>query len=170
VNVTASSLGDGRFADVVQQVLAETSLPARALVVEVTETSAMKDVAAGIRTLTALRALGVRIAIDDFGTGWSSLSYLKRLPADVLKLDRSFVARLHEDEGDLAIAAAIIQLGQATGLSVVAEGVETRAQLAVLRQLRCAAGQGYLWSRGVSPSELAAALQQARQLPVGPAA
>ncbi|GAC1441401.1 MAG: hypothetical protein NVSMB55_09040 [Mycobacteriales bacterium] len=163
VNITAPSVSDQAFADVVQQVLSETELPTTALVVEVTETGVMADVDAGMRTLTALRALGVGVAIDDFGIGWSSLSYLKRLPANIVKLDRSFVARLHEDDEDLAIAASVIGLGQATGMTVVAEGVETPAQLAVLRQLRCSAGQGYLWHRGVPATEVAQAVRKTQQ-------
>ena len=160
VNVTALSVGDPTFPAVVQQALADACLPPTALVVEVTETGVIKDLDAGIRTLTVLRDLGVRVAIDDFGTGWSSLTYLKRLPASLLKLDRSFVARLQEDEEDRAIAAAVVLLGQATGMSVVAEGVETTAQLEVLRALRCTAGQGYLWHHGVPVDRVAQAVRR----------
>jgi EAL domain-containing protein (putative c-di-GMP-specific phosphodiesterase class I) len=160
VNITASSIGDARFSRVVAGALVEAALPPSTLVIEVTETGVMRDVDAGIRTLTALRELGVRVAIDDFGTGWSSLSYLKRLPASILKLDRSFVARLHEDEEDLAIAAAVMALGRATGIAIVAEGVETHEQLEVLRQLRCPAGQGYLWHKGVPQQQVAQAVRR----------
>jgi EAL domain-containing protein (putative c-di-GMP-specific phosphodiesterase class I) len=127
----------------------------------VTETSFMRDVDSGIATLSALREVGVRVAIDDFGTGWSSLTYLKRLPASIIKLDRSFVARLHQDAADAAIADSVIRLGRATGLVVVAEGVETEAQLDVLQRLGCAAGQGFLWHRGVPAGEVAEAVRVA---------
>jgi len=164
VYVTASSVGDPAFPDVVLQALFAAHLPPAALVIEVTETGVMADVDAGIRTLAALRRLGVGVAIDDFGTGWSSLTYLKRLPASILKLDRSFVARLHEDDNDFAIAASVIELGQATGMTVVAEGVETGAQLVVLQQLRCPAGQGYLWHQGVPAAEVAQAVRRVQQI------
>ena len=164
VNVTASSVGDVSFPEVVRRALFDSALPPAALVVEVTETGVMVDVDAGITTLAALRTLGVRIAIDDFGTGWSSLSYLKRLPASILKLDRSFVTGLPEDEGDLAIATSVIGLGRATGMTIVAEGVETTAQLAVLQRLGCTAGQGYLWHHGVPPTEVAHAVHRAQQV------
>jgi diguanylate cyclase (GGDEF)-like protein/PAS domain S-box-containing protein len=154
VNVTASSLTSGDFGDTVQRVLRSSGLPADRLVVEVTETGIMNNLDAAVRTLGGLRAQGIRVAIDDFGTGWSSLAYLKHLPADVLKVDRSFIARLDEDEADVAIAAAVIQLGRATGMLVVAEGVETEGQLKVLRRLHCDAAQGWLWHRGVPAAEL----------------
>ena len=169
VNVTASSVGDPTFPTVVQQALADACLPPTALVVEVTETGVMKDLDVGIRTLCAFRDLGVRVALDDFGTGWSSLTYLKRLPASILKLDRSFVARIHEDDEDRAIAAAVLLLGHATGMTVVAEGIETRAQLDVLRTLGCTAGQGYLWHHGVPADGVADAVCTCRAAMAKPA-
>jgi EAL domain-containing protein (putative c-di-GMP-specific phosphodiesterase class I) len=173
VNVTAASVVDASFATSVQQALDDAGLPPTCLVLEVTETGVMSDLDAGVRVLTAVHETGVRIAIDDFGTGWSSLTYVRRLPASTIKLDRSFVARLHEDDDDLAIAASVIDLGRATGMDVVAEGVETHEQLALLRRLGCAAGQGFLWHGGVPADELAAALGTARTvagLPVQPTA
>jgi len=164
VNITAPSVTDQAIPDVVVQALSAAHLPPSALVIEVTETGVMADVDAGIRTLTALRALGVRVAIDDFGTGWSSITYLKRLPASILKLDRSFVARLHEDEEDLAIAASVIELGRATGMTVVAEGVETMEQLDTLRQLSCTAAQGYLWHHPVPAADVARAVRKCASL------
>jgi EAL domain-containing protein (putative c-di-GMP-specific phosphodiesterase class I) len=180
VNVTAGNVVDPAFPSTVGAALAASGLPATSLVLEVTETGVMNDLDTGVRMLTALTDLGVRVAIDDFGTGWSSLTYVKRLPARFIKLDRSFVARLDEDAEDLAIAASVIRLGEATGMTVIAEGVETPSQLAVLRRLRCPAGQGYLWSAAVPAAELPQALarvstvQQARPdtpaLPKVPAA
>ena len=161
VNVTAANVGDASFPSSVRSALQASGLPAQSLVLEVTETGVMNDIDLGVRMLTGLCELGVRIAIDDFGTGWSSLVYVKRLPASILKLDRSFVARLHEDDADLAIAASVMELAKSTRMTVVAEGVETHAQLDVLRRLGCAAGQGYLWHRPVRTDDVPAALAAA---------
>ncbi len=158
VNVTASNVVDPGFPEAIEAAVTRAGLPATALVLEVTETAVMNDLELGVRMLTHVVELGVRIAIDDFGTGWSSLTYVRALPASMIKLDRSFVAHLHEDDADLAIAASVIELGRATRMSVVAEGVETADQLAVLRRLGCAAAQGYLWHAGVRAEQLAAAL------------
>ena len=160
VNMTASSVADENLPATVDAALSVSGLAPQALVIEVTETSVMTDLEAGVAVLEELRDRGVRIAIDDFGTGWSSLTYLKRLPANILKLDRSFVGRLDQDEDDLAIAAAVVQLGQTTGMTVVAEGVETASQLAVLRRLGCDEGQGYLWHAGVPSEQLRTALRE----------
>src|SRR5438874_5444214 len=115
----------------------------------------MDEVNLAISVLSDLRALGVRLAIDDFGTGYSSLGYLRRFPVDVVKLDRAFVAGLGSDSAADAIAAAVINLGHALGLSVIAEGVETEEQLTVLRALRCDRAQGYLWSAPLAPEAVA---------------
>ena len=114
----------------------------------------MADPAAGLKVLQDLRALGVELAIDDFGTGYSSLSYLKRFPVDVLKIDRSFVDGLGDDPEDTAIVTAIISLGRALGLRVVAEGVETERQLAELRRLGCDRAQGFMFARPRPAPEL----------------
>ncbi|MCW2680273.1 MAG: hypothetical protein JWM62_1674 [Frankiales bacterium] len=158
INVTATNVVEPGFPATVEAALEAARLPASALVLEVTETGVMNDLDMGVRMLTHLTDLGVRIAIDDFGTGWSSLTYVRTLPATIIKLDRSFVARLHEDDADLAIAASVVELGRATRMTVVAEGVETQDQLAVLRRLRCTAAQGYLWHAGVRAEQLPEAL------------
>jgi len=97
--------------------------------------------------IRALKGLGVRVAIDDFGTGYSSLSYLRRFPVDILKIDRSFISTLQDSAESVAVVHALVQLGKALNLEVVAEGVEVEAQLAALRQERCDVVQGYLFSR-----------------------
>src|SRR5690606_23805654 len=107
-----------------------------------------------VDTLKRLRELGISIALDDFGTGYSSLSHLKRLPIDVLKLDRSFIAGLPDDPHDLAIVQAIAGLARSTGLDVVAEGVETQAQANILRKCGVERAQGYLFSRAVETTLL----------------
>jgi diguanylate cyclase (GGDEF)-like protein len=171
VNVSRHQL---QRTDIVQEVastLEATGLPADRLELEVLETSAMSDVAESARTLARLRDLGVHISLDDFGTGHSSLGWLQNLPVNVLKLDRTFVARLGVDTpasasgagaDDVAILGAILRLGQALGLSVVAEGIERHAQLALLKQLGCAEGQGYLFSKPVPRDELQALLHAGR--------
>jgi EAL domain-containing protein (putative c-di-GMP-specific phosphodiesterase class I) len=133
-------------------VLADTGLPPRQLMLEVTETALLADTTAALTELDELRRLGVQLALDDFGTGFSSLTYLKRFPLHELKIDRSFVAELGFDAASDAIVASVVHLARAIGLSVVAEGVETEAQRRGLLQLGCTLGQGYLFGRPV-PAE-----------------
>ena len=130
--------------------------------VELTESDAVEDVDAARATLQRLRDAGVHVAIDDFGTGYSSLAYLKRLPVDRIKIDRLFVDAITSSADDLAIVASIVELSRAVGASVIAEGIETRQQLGLLKRLGCQAGQGWLWSRAVPPSELPRLLAEQR--------
>jgi len=118
-----------------------------AVFVDVSEAAVALDLEAAARALHGLRALGVRIAIDDFGTGSSSLTTLKRLPIDAIKLHESLVAGLGRDRGDEAVVRAIVELGHAFGVDVIAEGVETEAQLRRLRELRCDGAQGFMFGR-----------------------
>ena len=134
----------------VADALAESGLEPKYLELELTESLVMQDVDRAIETMKALRALGVRLSIDDFGTGYSWLSDLKRFPIDRLKIDRSFIQDLPEDEDDRAVAAAVISLGQKLNLRVIAEGVETEAQVAFLRENNCDELQGYHFSRPVA--------------------
>ena len=131
----------------VEHTLYAHALPANCLELELTESSIMQDADVTIATMDRLKEVGVVLALDDFGTGYSSLSQLKGLPLDNLKLDQSFVRGLPDDSDDLAICAAVIAMGRALGLKVIAEGVETTEQLAVLRKLGCDVGQGYLFAR-----------------------
>ena len=155
VNLSARQLNMPGLLPMVESVLAEFGLPAWRLCFEITESVLMEDVDLAIAVLSDLRALGVRLAIDDFGTGYSSLGYLRRFPVDIVKLDRAFVAGLGSDSASDAITAAVINLGHALGLSVIAEGVENEEQLTVLRALRCDRAQGYLWSTPQPPEAVA---------------
>jgi EAL domain-containing protein (putative c-di-GMP-specific phosphodiesterase class I) len=121
---------------------------------EITEGSLMESGSDVERKLNALKALGVRLAIDDFGTGYSSLAYLKRFPVDKLKVDQSFVADIPDNRTGMEITAAVVGLGQALNLEVLAEGVETEIQLAHLRQLGCDTAQGYLLARPMPASDI----------------
>ncbi|HET9822996.1 MAG TPA: EAL domain-containing protein, partial [Burkholderiaceae bacterium] len=145
VNLAAPQLHAPGFARDVAEILAASGLPGDLLEVEITERVLMDDLDAVRSTLDALRALGVHVAIDDFGTGYSSLGHLQLLPIDRIKLDRSFVHGLPDDEGSVAIARAVVTLAQGLGLEVVAEGVETEAQRAFLVALGCHHLQGLLF-------------------------
>ncbi len=155
VNLSARQLNTPGLLPMVERVLSDFNLAPWRLCFEITESVLMDDVDLAISLLSKLRDLGVRLAIDDFGTGYSSLGYLRRFPVDIVKLDRAFVAGLGSDSASDAITAAVINLGHALGLSVIAEGVETEEQLTVLRALRCDRAQGYLWSVPQSAAPLA---------------
>ncbi len=155
VNLTALEFQHPDLAEEVAAALAEAGTEARWLRLEITESLAMRDVAATIDTLRALRAMGVAIAIDDFGTGYSSLAYLTRLPVSVLKIDKAFIDGLGTDEEETAIVAAIITLGHTLGLRVIAEGVETAAQAGLLRALGCDQAQGYHFARPLPAAAVA---------------
>ena len=162
VNVSAGHLSQPGFEVAVRSALAEYALPATALVLEVTESAVMHEPDTAKAVLERLQSLGVRVAIDDFGTGHSSLAYLQWLPVAALKIDRSFIRRLSGNPDDRAIVTAVISLAQALKLTTTAEGIETAADLALLQQLGCHAGQGYLWSRAVPLDQLVAAAGTAR--------
>jgi EAL domain-containing protein (putative c-di-GMP-specific phosphodiesterase class I) len=140
--------------------LALAGLPTSAVTLELTESVLMSDPEAAVRSLASLRELGVQLSIDDFGTGYSSLAYLRELPVDELKIDRAFIARAELTGEDLALVRTIVELGHILGLRVVAEGIENAAQLAALRQLGCALGQGYHLCRPKDASELPKILAQ----------
>ena len=154
VNLSARQLQEPDLSRQVSAVLEETGLDATGLGLEITESVLVGDGSASVSLLEDLKALGVSLAVDDFGTGYSSLAYLKRLPVDYLKIDRSFVGGLGVDAGDETIVSAVLGLARAMKLEVVAEGVETRGQLERLRELECQRGQGFYWSRPL-PAEAA---------------
>jgi len=146
VNLSVRQFGMKNLVDVVRNALQESGLPPAALQLEITESLIMRDVENNIGVLEQLKVLGVRIALDDFGTGHSSLLYLKRLPVDVLKIDREFVDVIHKSQYDAAIARTVIALGESLKLAVIAEGVETVAQMQSLHAQGCHLMQGYLFS------------------------
>jgi diguanylate cyclase (GGDEF)-like protein/PAS domain S-box-containing protein len=165
VNVSARQLGDDDLYDVVAEALQRSGLSPARLTLEVTETAVMEDADHAVRVLRRLKSLGVAIAVDDFGTGYSSLVYLKRLPVDKLKIDRSFVDSLPEDAEDAAIVSSVVSLAQAVGLQVIAEGVETDAQWEALLALGCELGQGFLWGYPLPAEEATARLTAAGPWP-----
>ena len=146
VNLSALEFRQRDLVGEIAAVLQATGLPARFLEIELTESVLMHQTGPVLDTLNALKTLGVGVSVDDFGTGYSSLSYLKRYPIDKLKIDRSFVMDAPGDADDVAIVTAIIQMGHSLQLKTVAEGVETPAQMELLRQLGCDLVQGYLVS------------------------
>ena len=165
VNLSPRQLTHPDLVGHVQAALAESGLPPGALILEITESVLLGDAARPLETLLVLRGLGIRLALDDFGTGYSSLAYLTRLPLDILKLDRAFIARLASGSQEAAVTAAIAQMAAAIGLTVVAEGVETAEQADVLREIGIELAQGYLYARPMTP----AALERHRYLAAGEA-
>ncbi len=153
INISAVELRAKDFVAGVRASLAETRLAPPYLELELTETFLMQDSKSTVAVLKALKDMGVQLALDDFGTGYSSLSYLKRFPIDALKIDHSFVRDLTTDDDDASIVSAVISMGKSMHMRVVAEGVETREQLAFLRQHNCPEGQGYYFSRPVPADE-----------------
>jgi diguanylate cyclase (GGDEF)-like protein len=165
VNLSPRQFGDELLLETVESILAETGTSPDMLQLEITESTLMQNPQGALETLTALKKIGVRLAIDDFGTGYSSLSSLKSFPIDTIKVDRSFVRNLPDDTDDTAIMDAIIAMGRTLGLTVVAEGVETRAQFEFLRAHRCDQVQGFYFSKPVPAGELAELLREASPTP-----
>ena len=156
VNVSGRQVTERGFLDEVTQILAVTGLDPSRLVLEFTEGVLMQDTEATMVTLTQLKRLGVRLAIDDFGTGYSSLSYLRMFPIDVLKIDRSFVASMSEGPDQTSLVSSILKLAETLNLETVAEGIEEADQVAALRGLGTDLGQGFFFSKPISPEALSA--------------
>jgi diguanylate cyclase (GGDEF)-like protein/PAS domain S-box-containing protein len=154
VNLSVKQFNEPGLVENIAQLLEEFSLPPRCLKLEITESVFSDNIEAAVKLLTQLRNLGVQLSIDDFGTGYSSLSYLQRFPIDTLKIDRSFVTQMMENEENLAIVRTIVALAQNLGMDVVAEGVETEDQLRLLRKLECENGQGFLFSTPLGGGQL----------------
>ena len=163
VNLSARQFSE-RIVDTVEKILAETGLEPKLLELELTESASMEDPQKTVDILCKLKDMGVRLAIDDFGTGYSNLNYLKRFPVDRLKLDQSFVRDLTSDPDDLAIARAVIAMGHGLRLDVIAEGVETEGQLALLAQNGCDEVQGYLFGRPAAAEDCARMLREEKAL------
>jgi len=155
VNLSPRQFADERLLRDIDEALAASGLPAVLLQLEVTESMVMRNVSRAAKMLEAIHSRGIRLAIDDFGTGYSSMSLMKHFPIDTIKIDRSFVRDLPRDSEDRAITQAIISMGKALGMTVVAEGVETIEQQAFLREHVCDEIQGFLFSRPVPPERLA---------------
>ena len=163
VNLSTVQLHHTELPRVVNNLMQIYRLPLRSLELEVTETGLMEDISTAAQHLLSLRRSGALIAIDDFGTGYSSLSYLKSLPLDKIKIDKSFVQDLQDDDDDATIVRAIIQLGKSLGMQVIAEGVETAEQEAYIIAEGCHEGQGYHYSKPLQARELAAYLKQSER-------
>jgi diguanylate cyclase (GGDEF)-like protein/PAS domain S-box-containing protein len=170
VNIASRQFVEGDLELTVRDALRRHQVPPELLELELTETALMSNAERTITVLQNLKALGIKVAIDDFGTGYSSLAYLQRFPIDKLKIDIAFVREITTNPNDAAIALAIISMAHSLKLQVIAEGVETRAQLEYLRRSRCDEIQGYVFSRPLPPDELSQLVQSARSLPPAPGA
>ena len=161
VNLSPRQFADERLLQDIDEALAASGMSAVLLQLEVTESMVMRNVSRAVKVLDSIQSRGIRLAIDDFGTGYSSMSLMKQFPIDTIKIDRSFVRDLPNDSEDQAIAQAIISMGKALGMTVVAEGVETREQETFLRDHACDEMQGYLFSKPLPPLPMAALLRSA---------
>jgi diguanylate cyclase (GGDEF)-like protein len=153
INVSAIQFRDEKFLEDLFSVLRETGLDPHSLELEVTESVLMRNAEVAASTLKAVRDIGIRVSVDDFGTGYSSLSYLRKFPLDSLKIDQSFLRKIHVAPDDSIIVSAIISMGRAIGLRVIAEGVETVEELAFLEANDCDEAQGFYFSRPVPAEE-----------------
>jgi EAL domain-containing protein (putative c-di-GMP-specific phosphodiesterase class I) len=162
--VSAVQLDDPAFTSDLDRALALTGLDPGSLILEITESALSSDSLTTIRTIREIRARGVRTALDDFGTGYSSMGRLRRFPVDMVKIDRGFVAAMGE-ERDAALIQSIIDLGTTLSMAVVAEGIETEAQVMALRERGATLGQGFYFSKAV-PAEAVGALLVVGRLPL----
>ncbi len=162
VNVSMRQLESESLLDHVRSALTSSGLDPGSLIIEVTESTLMRDAHATVSRLKHLKEIGVMIAIDDFGTGYSSMAYLRQFPVDVLKIDRSFVADMDGSADATALIHTLVELGRTLGLITLAEGIEDAAQLEGLRNERCDSGQGFIFSKPVSPEEIELLFERAR--------
>jgi len=159
VNLSVKQIHQEEFLPIVKDILKQTGLDPSHLEFEVTETMIMNERERSFKTLDTLRTLGITLSIDDFGTGYSSLAYLKKLPINKIKIDKSFIDDITTDENDVEIAKAIIAMSHSLGLKVLAEGVEDASQLAILKELKCEKYQGYYFSKPVPCEQFEALLK-----------
>ena len=167
VNVSARQLETDRLVGDVRRALEVSGFDPASLIIEITETAIMKNVAAVVPRLAELKATGVRIAIDDFGTGYSSLAYLQQFPVDTIKIDRSFIASMADSPESGALIRTLVQLGKTLGLETLAEGIEESEQYSQLQREECDSGQGYLYARPLEVDAVEAFLA-ARAVPGRP--
>lgn len=154
VNISSKQFQEENFIDIVQQVLIETKLPPEQLELEITESVSLENINRVILKLNTLKNMGISISIDDFGTGYSSISYLKYLPVSTLKIDQSFILNMLTNMKDRALVESVISLAKSFGFHVIAEGVETKEQLELLKSLGCLSAQGYFFSKPVPMKEV----------------
>lgn len=164
VNLSSSQFTQANFSEKIVGFLQANNLSSDCLELELTESMIMQDVNSAIATMNELQSLGIKIALDDFGTGYSSLMYLKKLPIQTLKIDRYFIQNVAEDHQKSAISKALIQMGHNLNLQVIAEGVETVEELAFLREHKCDAMQGFIFSRPIPAEEFTILLQNNKGL------
>ncbi len=160
INLSARQFQDSSLVPFISQILLKYEVDSSQVEFEITESISMKNMSATLKILSELKALGVSIAIDDFGTGHSSLAYLKKFPIDTLKIDKSFVMDITEDEGDKVIAQTIISMAHSLGMKTVAEGVETQAHVKMLQNMDCNILQGYFYSKAITKDEFTAFLKE----------
>jgi diguanylate cyclase (GGDEF)-like protein/PAS domain S-box-containing protein len=158
VNISPRQLDCPGIVDDIGEALTSSGLEPDRLVLEIAESTLMRDPANTVERITQLKAVGVRVAVDDFGTGYSSLAYLRRFPVDILKIDRTFIASMTTSERSSTLIHTLVQLGKSLGLDTVAEGIEEREQLEQLRDEECDTGQGYLYAKPLSPDDFIAFL------------
>jgi diguanylate cyclase (GGDEF)-like protein len=170
VNVSAYQLNRGEFVEDVRAALESSGIAPSSLTLEITETTLVRDVPAACERLEEVKALGVRVAIDDFGTGYASLSHLQRMPVDILKIDRSFVAALNDGGQSRELLAAILGVGQSLSLIVVAEGIEEHEQRVTLEEMGCEMAQGFLLGHPGTPGDIRELLAQREFTAVSPSA
>ena len=163
VNLATQHLEQSNLASHTAALLNKYQLPASCLRFEVTESALMNDQQSAIETMLALNALGIQLALDDFGTGYSSLKYLKQLPIDAIKIDRSFVSDIGIDKSDETIIDAMLSMANSLGMYCIAEGVETTEQLAFFTERNCMLIQGYLYSKPLTADQIPPFWQQPRQ-------
>jgi EAL domain-containing protein (putative c-di-GMP-specific phosphodiesterase class I) len=159
VNVSGRQLDTDELVSDVQGALADSGLDAAALIIEITETTLMRNVEETARRLGEIKQLGVRIAIDDFGTGYSSLAHLQKFPVDALKIDRSFIQRLTEDAEGETLIHTLVQLGKALSIETLGEGIELPQELSILQANQCDSGQGFLYAKPLDKADTEAFLQ-----------
>lgn len=166
VNISAMQFYQTGFCEMVESIISQSGIKPEHLVLELTENLCMTDVVAVLETLDALHNLGVKLAVDDFGTGYSNLSYLKKFPIDSLKIDQSFIRNIDKEPVNIEIVKAIAALGKSMSLELIAEGVETTAEMELAKSCGCVFVQGYLYAKPLPAEDLVRWLNNPPSLPV----